>query len=272
MFNTYRQGTTGCSYVKNRWGSAPSVIRNEKLNLILPGAMRDNNVDMWIHVTRGGDPDPLEYEFGSTDGYLIFTGLGDRVERAMFGGVFGGSGAVENIDVRGSIEVARAISGYDYGKVDFSVYNEITDFVTERDPQRIAVNFSDLLAVANGISYTKYLKLEKILGAKYSRRIVSAENLITDFRSRRILREVTAQTNALEMNRQIMVSVISRIKPGVTTIEDVGWIARDEAHKRGLTGYSTRANGGGVLYSAVSEESEKNSSQYVLQPGEFSLN
>ncbi len=250
-------------------GEVLRLIRNEKLDLILPEAMRDNNVDMWIHVTREGDPDPLEYEFGSMDGYLIFTDRGDRIERAMFGGVFGGSGAVENIDVRGSIDVARAISGYDYGNVDFSVYDEITEFVTERDPQTIAVNFSDWLAVADGISYTQYLKLEKILGPKYSQRIVSAERLITDFRSRRILREVTAQTNALEMNRQIMAHVVSRIKPGMTTIEDVGWMAREEAYKRGLTGYSTRANGGGVLYSAVSDESETNSSQYVLKPGDF---
>ena len=29
------------------------LIRNQKLDLILPGAMRDNNVDMWIHVTCG---------------------------------------------------------------------------------------------------------------------------------------------------------------------------------------------------------------------------
>ena len=55
------------------------LIRNEKLDLILPGAMRDNNVDMWIHVTRGGDPDPLAENFGSTSGYLIFTDLGDRI-------------------------------------------------------------------------------------------------------------------------------------------------------------------------------------------------
>ena len=38
------------------------LIRNEKLDLILPGAMRDNNVDMWIHVTRAGDPDPMAGE------------------------------------------------------------------------------------------------------------------------------------------------------------------------------------------------------------------
>ena len=61
------------------------LIRNEKLDLILPGAMRDNNVDMWIHVTRAGDPDPLAEQFGSTSGYLIYTDLGDRIERAVFG-------------------------------------------------------------------------------------------------------------------------------------------------------------------------------------------
>ncbi len=40
-------------------GEVFRLMRNEKLDLILPGAMRDNNVDMWIHVTRAGDPDPL---------------------------------------------------------------------------------------------------------------------------------------------------------------------------------------------------------------------
>ena len=43
--------------------------------------MRDNNVDMWIHVTRHGDPDPMAYWFGNTYGYLVFTDLGDRIER-----------------------------------------------------------------------------------------------------------------------------------------------------------------------------------------------
>ena len=85
------------------------LIRNEKLDLILPGAMHDNNVDMWIHVTRNGDRDPMFCEFGSTSGYLIFTDLGDRIERAAFGGT---AGAVENIDVQGSWHVMRAFDNY----------------------------------------------------------------------------------------------------------------------------------------------------------------
>ncbi len=137
--------TTGAEIIR--------LIRNEKLDLILPGAMRDNNVDMWIHVTRSGDPDPLVENFGSTSGYLIFTDRGrDRIERA----VFGSGGAVENIDIRGSRDIARAISGYNYNTQDFSVYDEITEFVEERDPKTIAVNTSDLLAIADGISHSQY--------------------------------------------------------------------------------------------------------------------
>ena len=99
--------------------------------------------------------------------------------------------------------------GYNYNNSDprqgFSVhevFNEITEFVAERDPKTIAVNYSDWLSAADGISYTQYLQLEKILGPKYSERIVSAENVITDFLSRRTLREVAAMTNTVEMNRQ----------------------------------------------------------------------
>jgi hypothetical protein len=225
------------------------LIRNDKLDLILPQAMRDNNIDMWIHVGRDGDPNPLEYEFGTIDGYLIFTDLGNKIERAMFGGVFRGSGGVEKIDVHGSKEIARAFAGYDYGKVDFSVYREITEYVARHDPTTIAVNYSDWLAVADGISHTQFVKLKTILRPNYSDRVVSAEKLITDFRSRRTLREITVQANTLEIARQNAMKAISGIKPGVTAVGDL-----------------PNAN---VYYSAVSERSITNSPDYILQRGDF---
>ncbi len=204
------------------------LMRNDKLDLVLPGAMRDNNVDMWIHVSRGGDP--LSVYFGSFTGYLIFTDLGDRIERAIFGGsMFSNpAGAVEKIDVEGSWHLRRAFTGYNYNNTDpiqgFSipeVYDEITEFVAERDPQTIAVNFSDWLREADGISHSSYLKLEKILEPKYSQRIVSAENVITDFVVRRTSREVAAQTEVLALARQRALQNISKIEPGVTTIGDI---------------------------------------------------
>ncbi len=93
------------------------LIRKDKLDLILPGAMRGNNVDMWIHVTRGqginansSSGDKMTPQFGNTSGYLIFTDLGDRIERAMFGM---SSGAVDKIDVRGSPAIATE-NGVEY--------------------------------------------------------------------------------------------------------------------------------------------------------------
>ncbi len=225
------------------------LIRNDKMDLILPKAMQDNKIDMWIHTGRAGDPNPLEYEFGVIDGFLILTDRGDKLERAMFGGVFTGSGGVEKIDHYGSIEVARAFGGYDPSKVDISNYHEIREFVEERDPKTIAVNFSDWLAVADGISHTQYLKLEKILGPKYASRIVSAENLITDFRSQRTLREIAVQTNVLEVARQKTLKILSEIKPGITTI--------------GSLPYSN------LLYSASTGIKNLRNSDYALQQGDL---
>jgi Xaa-Pro dipeptidase len=245
------------------------LIRKEKLDLILPSAMRDNNVDMWIHVTRNGDPDPMAPHFGRTSGYLIFTDRGgDRIERA----VFGRGGHPDYIDIYGSREIARAIEGYHYGKQDPHVYDELREFVEERDPKTIAVNTSDWLAIADGISHTQYVKLTKILGPKYSERIVSAENVITDFRASRTLREVVAMSNALEIHRQLLERALSNevITPGVTTLGDVGLWLREQYHKRGLTrGYELGYGGPGVLYSATSKTRPRGGRDYVIQRGDF---
>ncbi len=204
-------------------------MRNDKLDLVLPGAMRDNNVDMWIHVGRSGDP--MRRYLGSTSGYLIFTDLGDRIERAIFGGsTFGNpAGSVEYIDVHGSFNLARAFTGYNYGNSDprqgFSVpevYNEITDYVAKHDPQTIAVNYSDWLPVADGISHSQFVRLEQILGSKYSQRIVSAEMVITDFLVRRTSREVAAQVEVLALARQRAKQRLSQVVPGETTVRDIG--------------------------------------------------
>ncbi len=210
---------------------AVRLARNDKLDLILPGAMRDNDVDMWIHVSRyggifaNGHGDPMDRHFGRTSGYLMFTDLGDRIERA----VFGDSGAVGKIDVWGSDAVALALGGWNYNNSDPrigytvpEVYQEITDFVAQRDPQTIAVNTSDWLPLADGISHSAYQRLVQILGPKYSERIVSAENVITDFVVRRTAREISAQVEVLALARQSAEQRLSQVVPGVTTVKEIG--------------------------------------------------
>ena len=75
-------------------------IRREKFDLIVPNAMRKNNIDMWIHIMRDAisdlniQKDNPTYEndlfgaedLGSSSGVFVFTDRGgDRIERAVIG-------------------------------------------------------------------------------------------------------------------------------------------------------------------------------------------
>ena len=196
------------------------LIRREKMDLILPGAMRDNNVDMWIHVVQSANKDPLAldlggwFEFRAWDpiGYYIFTDRGGyRIERIILGGE----------DEEGLYDISG--SG-----------DQLRRLVEERDPRVIAVNMSTSLPIANGLSHTAYLSMTDALGEKYSKRIISAEKVITDFRVRRVQSEIVAFANALEIQRQIMEAALLRIEPGITTPEEIGWWAADQLLAQGI--------------------------------------
>lgn len=252
------------------------LIRREKLDVVLPGAMRDNGVDMWIHVVREGDPDPMAVHFGPVWGYLIFTDRGgERIERALFGG----GGHPDLIDIYGSDSVAMAIAGYDYGSQPPDAYDEIRQFVEARDPKTIAINTSPWLAIADGISHSEFVKLERILGPSYAARFTSAEDVITDFRVRRTQREIIAFANALEIHRQIIERSLSReiITPGVTTLREVGEWVNEAKRKAGVGGdISTDVDIPRILYSAVSDTDAPpdvrwriHDDYYVIQRGDF---
>ena len=72
-------------------------------------------------------------------------------------------------------------------------------------------------------------EIKKILGPKYAKRIVSAENVITDFIVRRTAREVAAQVEVLAMTRQRALQLISQIIPGVTTVWEAGGRVKEGA-------------------------------------------
>ena len=236
------------------------LIRQEKFNHILPDAMRDAGVDMWIHSVQGGIRDPLaldiggQISFGVEDslGYYIFSDRGgDRIERAILGGY-----GDESI--------------YDY----FGSEKELFEFVKVRDPEVIAVNMSLALPIANGLSHIAYLRMTEALGEKYSKRIISAENVITNFRIRRVQKEIIVFANICEIQRQVMESALSSIIPGITTRGEIGWSASDKLAMKGFPPsfeaeslflpYMPR-----IVHSEFSNNIEINNIDYRFQPGDF---
>jgi Xaa-Pro aminopeptidase len=197
-------------------------IRVEKFDRILPEAMRENGIDMWITMIREANYGTLYLDFGQgytgNTGYYIFTDRGgDRIERAALG-----------------------ISGYrirESGAYDlFQPAEDLADFVRERDPQRIGINTSRTIGPVDNLTYTGYQQLVETLGERYASRLVSGEKLVSDFRSRRTTTEIAAFAEAGEISREIAERAFSNevITPGVTMLEDVAWWMMDQLLAIGL--------------------------------------
>jgi len=206
---------------RRRW-EIQCQIREEKFDRVLPEAMRENGIDMWIVMQKEGNPDPLYDDLGrgytGSVGYYAFydPGLG-RVERAAFG--------IEGYLLE-RCGVYDTVAGPD----------DLGAWVATRDPGRIGVNTSEQIGAADGLSWTGRAQLVAALGAPWGDRLVSAEKLVSDFRSRRVATEIAAFAEAGELSRRIAERAFSNevITPGVTTLEEVAWWMQEELLKRGL--------------------------------------
>ncbi len=206
---------------QQRW-ELMNQIRLEKFDLVLPEVMRENGIEMWITVNREGFDDPLTEDLGKgyvgKYGYYVFTDRGgERIERAVLG-----------VDTA----LVEENGAYDiFGEPD-----ELKAFVEERDPKTIALNYALNIGAADGLSYTSYQKLVEELGPRYAERFVSAEKLVSDFRSRRVATEIAAFAWAANLSRTIAERAFSNevITPGMTTLADVAWWMREQQFENNL--------------------------------------
>ncbi len=209
-------------------------IRHEKFDLVLPQAMKKNNVDMWIHVMRVAVSDPFGAEdLGSTSGVFVFTDSGgDRIERAVLGRRWGATQRQRGEDASRMIEelgvydiisdpvfvgepVSSQMTEYDFR------FKGLKEFVEARDPKRIAVNYRENLATwetassrstNDGISHIDYLLLVKELGGEYADRLVSSEYVMMDY-------QITPVPSEIELLKKLRRDEVERVEKAFAAVE-----------------------------------------------------
>jgi Xaa-Pro aminopeptidase len=206
---------------RRRW-EMQRQIRLDKFEQVLPGAMRAHGIDMWIVAVKENHREPLWDDLGrgyvSGIGYYVFTDRGgSRIERAALGP----SGYL--LDESGAYDI-------------FAPPSTLAAFVKARNPTRIGVNMSDELGSADGLSYSMHRHLAATLGEPFASRMVSAERLVSEFRSRRVASEIVAFGEAAGIAVQLAERALSNdvVTPGRTTLEDVAWWLQDRLLERGL--------------------------------------
>jgi Xaa-Pro aminopeptidase len=208
----------------------PKVIRQRRVDVLLPQAMAAHNVDAWLVISREYSRDPLAADLG-------------------------GGGLV----ARGALIFARTASGfrkiaivasYDTTPIEESrIYDQVIAYrgegikphlkkvLEELNPKRIGVNISRDVPIGDGLTVGMRNYLEETLGREWAARLISAEPLVVSFRGRRLPEEVALLREAAAYTDKIIREALTEdvAKPGKTTENDVADYLRRRAAEFGAT-------------------------------------
>jgi len=193
----------------------------KKLDTVLGPAMKANDVQMWIVLTREYNVDPV-FPFVTPDGtypggrnaYVFIETGAARPERIAVGSHQWKQGAP-------FFDRVIAARGADVGK-------EIRKLVEQHQPKRIAANMAEQTSAADGLTATMKDWLTAALGAEHAKRLVSSERLVIDYLDTRLPEEEALFREAAELTRTIWEEAFTSkvITPGKTTVGDVLWFIR----------------------------------------------
>ena len=208
-----------------------SIIRRileKRLASVLPAAMREANIDMWLIVCQEDDLDPVFVTMMPMDTWcpiLQMLILQDRGEPAGIERV-----NLSMTDTRGMYEKPWS------GRCHEEQWPLLRQLVEERDPERIGINIGTVQWAAGGLTHNLYQKIASTLGDKYARRMVSAESLATRWLSTLTPDEIELFGDVVDVSRALIAECYSRevIAPGVTTTDDLQWHYWQECADLGL--------------------------------------
>lgn len=203
----------------------------EKLNHLVPELMRREGIDMWVLVAREYNEDPVlltmlpaTWQSSRRTTILIFfdPGEGQDLER---------------------MAVARYNIGFFetqwFPDEEPDQWKRFGEIVEEKNPETIAVNYSEEFALADGISHTDFTHLRNSLSSELQDRIVSAENLAIGWLETRSEEEKIVYRQINRIAHNIVADGLSEkvITPGITTTEDVQWWYRNRIRDLNLTAW-----------------------------------
>ncbi len=190
-------------------------VLEERLETVLPAAMRAAGLDMWLVLCQEDDYDPLFRGLMPMDTWapilqmLVFHDRGDAVERI-------------------NLSMTRTGGLYEApwkGRDEAEQWAMLAEVVRERDPKRIGINTGRVQWAAGGLTHNLYEQLVAAIGEEYAGRLVSAEELVVKWAATLSEKEVEVYEDVVGVAHALLAECFSRkaIEPGVTTAADVEW-------------------------------------------------
>lgn len=182
-------------------------IIKEKINQAIE-ILKEKNIDMWITFAR---------ETKVTKDPMIDMIVG---EHSTWQSAFIINRDGETAAIVGSIEEENIVKTGLYQKVIGyvkSVKEPLVEYLNDKKPSSIAINYSKNSVLSDGLTYGMYLLLNDYLeGTEFKDRLVSAEEIISALRGRKSDSELAIMKEAIDETLKIFDAVTKFIKPGLT--------------------------------------------------------
>jgi len=199
-------------------------VEKEKITQAI-NILNELDIDMWMVIDQESEilSDPvMDFIIGTGFTWLsffIFTKGGDRIA------------VVGNLDKEKTDNLNLFDKVIPYTS---SPKESLFEIIGDKNPDRIALNYSVDSPTADGLTYGKFLKLQQLFeGTDYMNRIISAEILISKLRGRKSDEEIRRTEKAIEFTLDIYEKVTGHVKPGMTEKEVAAFITGERV-KLGL--------------------------------------
>ena len=215
-------------YPLKKQAELSTCILKERLEVILPWAMEESGMDMWIVLSRENCEDPIIHTLFTWDmpearriSILMFhrnqkTGMIRKMAVGMHSAEM--SHIYENVQEK-----------------DEDVWQTVGRVVAETDPEKIAVNRSYIYGFCDGLSSTLLEGLKTAVGENYAERICDGEELTVRWLQRVSPLEKETMKVLTSVTHDIVNYTFSRefIEPGVTSTTDIEWCMRNMINELG---------------------------------------
>ena len=210
------------------WGPDPwPEIRKERINKLLPEAMKAAGVDAWITICRENNNDPLADHIGgeNASGTAVFLFyLDDNGFTSKVFSPIGEFTALDELNIHDEVvPIARVESAIEVAG----------DFIQKKNFKRIAINSSADNELADGLSHSQFKTLRKAVG-KASENFVSSEELVYEWLSIKLPAEVDIMREAAVLTAAWQIEAYKTIIPGVTTDAEVAKFLKNKMAEYGV--------------------------------------
>jgi hypothetical protein len=239
---------------------ATHPLLKKRLDTIVPAAMRENGLDMWLILCQEDAYDPVHTSMMPMKTWRPILQILMFFDR-------GPERGVERINL--SMTKTRGLFDEPWqGRHYDEQWTLLRSMVQERDPKRIGIHIGQVQWLAGGLSHVLYEKLREALTPKYAARLVSAEPTATRWADTLLDEEIELYRHVVDVANAVISESYSRaaITPGTTTLDDLVWRHAQRCVELGLelpfppSFYRFRSDADAVRFGATDP---------VLRPGDF---